>query len=178
MVRAYYMQDPVTNQRDSCELDPPREATEEDLKRCDVWTMKIPIENDWEQKLDEEAKKVGLNYRDEIHVNKDKMPNYEKKIKIFFEEHLHVDPEVRFVKGGSGYFDVRDREDKWIRLAVSAGDFIFLPAGIYHRFTVDNNDYINAIRLFKDEPIWEAFNRSDHQTDEKPIRAEYLNTIQ
>lgn len=49
--------------------------------------------------------------------------------------------------------------DNWIRIHVDAGNLIVLPAGIYHRFSLDSSEYIKTMRLFKvcvadyDEPL-------------------------
>lgn len=39
--------------------------------------------------------------------------------------------------------------DAWIRVHLLKGDLIVLPAGVYHRFTLDESGAVKAMRLFK-----------------------------
>ena len=66
---------------------------------------------------------------------------------------------------------MRDGDDKWIRVACKKGDMIVLPEGIYHRFTLDEDNYIKAMRLFVGEPVWTPYNRPQ---DDHPSRAKYV----
>ena len=106
----------------------------------------------------------GYSYADIISVRPDLLPGYDEKIKAFFEEHIHDAEEIRYIIDGSGYFDIRDKEDKWIRIWIKKGDLMTLPEGSYHRFTCDETDFIQAMRLFIGQPVWTPFNRpqEDH----------------
>jgi mannose-6-phosphate isomerase-like protein (cupin superfamily) len=64
------------------------------------------------------------------------------------KRHLHTDDEIRLFLDGSGYFDVRNKNDEWVRIHCFKGDMISLPAGIYHRYTNDEKNMAKVMRFF------------------------------
>ncbi|KAF7632102.1 1,2-dihydroxy-3-keto-5-methylthiopentene dioxygenase [Meloidogyne graminicola] len=177
MVKCWLLSDYIIDQREECHLNNPIYLNIKELNKIGVEYFYIST-NKMNLELDKISIERGYNYKDEIIVSRDKLlQNYEACVKRFFEEHLHLDDEIRYVIDGYGYFDVRNKEEKWIRIFCEPGDLLILPAGIFHRFTVTKDDYIHVIRLFKGEPVWTAFNRTDKQVENMEIRKTYLSQI-
>lgn len=162
MVRAWYMDDDTDSDQ---RLEHLRDANSfvslDQLSRLGVEYWHFQPDNiDNDPEFEQLKQSRGYSYQDCIECSPDKLENYEAKLKSFYDEHIHTDEEIRFVLDGSGYFDVRDLDDHWIRIEVTRGDLIVLPAGIYHRFTLDSSNYIKALRLFIGEPVWTPHSRA------------------
>lgn len=171
-MEAWYMDESDEDQRKEHRRVPNEAATFKTLRKLGVLSWKLdPESKESSERLEAIRRVRSYSYEDVIEVSKDTLPNYEEKIKCFYEEHLHTDEEIRYVLEGSGYFDVRDADDRWIRIACKKGDMIVLPEGIYHRFTLDEGNYIKAMRLFVGEPIWTPYNRP---CDDSESRKAYL----
>ncbi|KAG8728957.1 1,2-dihydroxy-3-keto-5-methylthiopentene dioxygenase [Ceratobasidium sp. 423] len=178
-MRAYIFDNTDLDQRLPHVTEPPLLVSEAELKKLGVLYWRA----DDQEIVESVAKERGYRNRDVINVSRQGLGDlYESKIKGFFEEHMHEDEEIRYILDGTGYFDVRRTPDvhrlveAWVRIAVEKGDLLVIPAGIYHRFTLDTNDYIKALRLFQDEPKWIPHNRSA-VTDENVHRKNYLKAI-
>ncbi|KXG38491.1 hypothetical protein SORBI_3001G243100 [Sorghum bicolor] len=159
VIEAWYMDDSEEDQRLPHHRDPKEFIPLDKLSELGIISWRLNPDN-WEN--DENLKKIrearGYSYMDICDVCPEKLPNYEIKIKNFFEEHLHTDEEIRYCLEGS----------------VKKGGMIVLPAGMYHRFTLDNENYIKAMRLFVGEPVWTPYNRPH---DHLPARKEYLDKL-
>ncbi|SAL98998.1 hypothetical protein [Absidia glauca] len=172
-MRAYIYDNSDLDQREP--HDSGVNATLDELKAIGVlyWKFDGP---DALQQINDLAVERKYKNRDEITVSPDSLGAvYEEKVKSFFTEHLHEDEEIRYIQDGTGYFDVRDKNDTWIRIAMGKGDMIILPAGMYHRFTTDSKNYLKAMRLFKEDPLWTPINRP--LADDNTHRSSYLSTF-
>ncbi|KAL2855457.1 1,2-dihydroxy-3-keto-5-methylthiopentene dioxygenase [Aspergillus pseudoustus] len=170
-MKAYWYDNKEGDQREA--HDSGRPVSEDYLAALGVIYHHLPDLAD----VDALAKNRGYKNRDEIVVAPASMGEaYESKVKIFFAEHLHEDEEIRYIRDGEGYFDVRGKEDEWVRIKLAKDDLIILPAGIYHRFTTDENNYVKAMRLFQEEPKWTPLNRGP-EVDVNQHRKTYLEAL-
>lgn len=102
-----------------------------------------------------DALKAANRYvrQDEVSLSVD-TPNLEAVCAKFADEHRHDEDEVRFVLDGAGVFDVRSRDDRWMRITVERGDLIVVPKDRYHRFFLTEAQRIRCVRLFQQESGW------------------------
>ncbi|KAK9474109.1 Acireductone dioxygenase ARD family [Dipodascopsis tothii] len=180
-MRAYYHDNKPTDQRLPHD-DDVEELSIESLKAVGVlgYNLSQPgtaSSDDAIAKIDKIAAERDYKNRDSVLISPDGFGSaeaYKTKLGIFYEEHLHEDEEIRYILEGEGFFDVRTLEDRWVRVHMTAGDLLILPAGIYHRFTPTASDFVRAMRLFKDEPKWTPLPRP---CDNNVHRLNYLSSV-
>ena len=78
----------------------------------------------------------------------------------FDKVHYHDDDEVRAIAGGAGVFGFIGDDGRQFLLEVHAGDYISVPAGMWHWFYCLEERNITALRLFKDTSGWVPHYRS------------------
>jgi cupin superfamily acireductone dioxygenase involved in methionine salvage/enamine deaminase RidA (YjgF/YER057c/UK114 family) len=165
-----YHEDPTQTKFALHQGPTPTFLSHDDLAKIGVIYHKME-EKDQDPKLTILRKERGYTEHDYVTLNKD-IP--QEKFDIFFDEHLHEDEEIRLCIDGSGFFDLRTADDtKWIRVHCHPGDLIIVPAGIYHRFTLDENMYIKAMRLFTSAPMWVPHSRTQEETEGLQSRSEF-----
>ncbi|GIL73530.1 hypothetical protein Vretimale_5198 [Volvox reticuliferus] len=171
-IEAWYMDDSTDDQRLPHRQNPDEPCPLSKLRELGVLYWRLDADkHETDPRLAAIRKVYNYSYMEIVNISPTTLPNYDEKIKMFYEEHIHSDDEIRFVLDGSGYFDVRDLDDRWIRIDCRKGDLIVLPEGIYHRFTLDTNNYTKAMRLFVGAPVWTPYNRPQ---EDHPSRSRYL----
>lgn len=106
----------------------------------------------------------GLGSQDDIALRHDD-PQSEAKIAREADEHAHMDDEVRLIVEGSGYYDVRARDERWLRVEVAAGDLLVVPARRYHRFQLGTSGHVRFVQPFAERPgLIPLYRASDDET--------------
>lgn len=103
--------------------------------------------------LDAIKEERGYVQEDIVELNP-QTPDLEAICAKYVDEHHHDEDEVRFVLEGSGIFDIRSVDDRWMRIQVHPGDLIVVPQGRHHRFMLTDAKTIRCLRLFKDQSGW------------------------
>ncbi|CAH2350896.1 1,2-dihydroxy-3-keto-5-methylthiopentene dioxygenase [[Candida] railenensis] len=176
MVSAYYHDDKDTPDNFTEAHNSGEPVSLEALEKIGVLYFNIKTEDE----LNQVAKERNYKNRDVVNLNLDSfggdLDAYNAKMQTFYKEHYHEDEEIRYIVEGEGYFDVRNKNDRWIRTKLTPNDLLILPAGIYHRFTLTSElKQVKAVRLFQDEPKWEAINRDLGKNSE--ARVSYVKAI-
>jgi 1,2-dihydroxy-3-keto-5-methylthiopentene dioxygenase len=131
----------------------------DDLARRGVLSWNVPSDEAARAALIDSVKREH-GYVDEDFVElKPEMENLEAICAKFDKEHYHTEDEVRMVVAGDGIFDVRDEGDAWIRIEVTEGDMIVIPARKYHRFMLTDRKHIRCMRLFANHEGWSPLYR-------------------
>jgi len=126
----------------------------DDLARRGILSWTVPS-NDAERAAMIDRVKREHGYVDEDFVElAPETPNLDTICAKFDKEHFHTEDEVRAVMDGAGIFDVRDEGDQWIRIEVSKGDMIVIPANTFHRFYLTDAKHIRCMRLFANSEGW------------------------
>lgn len=142
-------------------LDQKTEITAEELNQEGILYLQLPTDPDiYQSHLNRVMEERGYVTQDEVNMSPS-LPNYEEMSRKFIIEHYHPGDEVRFTLQGGGIWEIRSRDDRWMRVEVGPGDFIVVPDGRYHRFYLTDEKWIKCIRLFKDNNGWVQVYRRD-----------------
>ena len=142
---------------------------------CDSWPVpgavatlqdKLSLSDDekaellaaYRPRLENENKQRGYVMAD-IVVLGPETPGLDEMLAKFDRAHFHDDDEVRYIFAGEGVFGFEPVGQEPFSVKVTAGDYIIVPAGTYHWFTLTESRQVKAIRLFKDVGGWEPHYR-------------------
>lgn len=103
--------------------------------------------------LDRLADEAGYVEADVVAIRPD-IEGIDTALAKFDKVHYHDDDEVRAIVGGQGVFGFVGDDGRQFTLQVEAGEFISVPAGMWHWFYCLADKNITALRLFKDTAGW------------------------
>lgn len=92
-------------------------------------------------------------------------PQDEVEIVREADEHCHLEDEVRLMLQGQGLYDIRGRDEQWLRVWVEPGDLVVVPAKRYHRFLVGQAADLDYVQPYGNRPsLIQLYRVSDDAT--------------
>ncbi len=128
---------------------------------ADFWTpesadMNIPDPLiRYKSQIEKLKEKFGYKSADVVELTPG-TPNLDGILSKFVKVHHHTDDEVRFTILGGGIFGIDPLTDPPFEIYVQPGDLLVVPANTMHWFDLTEEKTIKCIRVFKDNPKWEA----------------------
>ena len=107
----------------------------------------------FQSEIEEVAKSKGYVDADVVAI-RSHLPGIDDALAKFDKIHFHDDDEVRAIVGGRGVFGFIADDGRQFLLEVVAGEYISVPAGMWHWFYCFEDRNITALRLFKDTTGW------------------------
>lgn len=83
-------------------------------------------------------------------------PDLDRLDALFRRPHRHRDNERRYILAGRGVFGFVLPDGAQVEIVVGPGDLIDVPAGAEHWFHLDGDKTVVAVRLFGENPDWQA----------------------
>ena len=137
---------------------------------CDSWAVPASVKALQDKAGLTDAEKASILQAYKSHLEREKTergyiqsdlvvlnpstPGLAEALAKFDKPHYHDDDEVRYIFAGEGVFGFEPANDSPFTIKVLAGDYIIVPKGTYHWFTLTEARTIKAIRLFKDASGW------------------------
>lgn len=90
-------------------------------------------------------------------------PRDEATIAREIDEHLHLVEEARVFLEGEGVYDVRARDERWIRIWVVPGDMIVIPEKRYHRFLPSTHLALRYLQVYADRAAFTPLYRASSE---------------
>ena len=144
--------------------NPAQQVAADDLAKQGILWWAVPADEAVRTRtIDKIKREHGYVDQDFVALLPD-TPNLDTICAKFDKEHYHTEDEVRFVVEGEGIFDVRDARDRWIRIEVSEGDILLIPARTHHRFMLTDAKRIRCMRLFANHDGWAPLYRQNAVT--------------
>jgi len=100
----------------------------------------------------------GLTIQKEIIISPN-LKNLEAILDFSSQDHRHLTGEAWHVLDGRGKMEIFPEKDLLVNFELEPGDFIFIPANLYHRFFCNPDTHFRFLRLVTDISGWKSIYR-------------------